>query len=111
MVILFASEQLGKACNKWRWGVRRWGSERAGIVRRRLDDLYAADSLEDMRNVPGKCEELKRNRKGQLSVRLDGGYRLIFVPEHDPIPRKPDGGLDWKRVTAIKVIEVEDYHG
>ena len=80
-------------------------------MRRRLDDLDAADSLEDMRNVPGKCEELKGDRKGQLSVRLDGGYRLIFVPEHDPIPRKSDGGLDWKRVTAIKVIEVEDYHG
>ena len=91
--------------------MKRWGSMRAKIVRRRLDDLHAADSLEDMRNIPGNCEELSGNRKGQLSVRLDGGYRLIFIPEHDPIPTKPDGGLDWNKVTAIKVIGVEDYHG
>jgi proteic killer suppression protein len=57
-----------------------------------------------------RCEELKGNRKVQLSVRLEGGHRLIFEPADDPIPRKPDGGLDWREVRAIRILSVEDYH-
>ena len=38
-------------------------------------------------------------------------YRLLFEPAHDPLPRKPDGGLDWAGVTAIRILGVEDYHG
>jgi proteic killer suppression protein len=50
-------------------------------------------------------------RKGQLSVDLDHPYRLIFVVNHDPVPVLPDGGLDWSKVTAIKILGVEDTHG
>jgi len=32
------------------------------------------------------------------------------VPEHDPIPTLPDGGLDWNKVTRIKILGVEDTH-
>lgn len=38
-------------------------------------------------------------------------YRLIFIPDHDPVPRLKDGGLDWSKVTAIKILGVEDTHG
>lgn len=36
--------------------------------------------------------------------------RLIFEPADNPIPIKPDGRIDWKKVTAIKIIGVEDTH-
>jgi proteic killer suppression protein len=32
------------------------------------------------------------------------------MPSHKPVPEKPDGGLDWKQVTAIKIIGIEDTH-
>lgn len=54
--------------------------------------------------------ELLHDRTGQLSLDLDHPYRLIFVPAHEPIPVKSDGGLDWKQVTAIKILGVEDTH-
>jgi proteic killer suppression protein len=38
-------------------------------------------------------------------------YRLIFEPEHDPIPKRADGGLDWSAVTAIRILEIADTHG
>jgi len=38
-----------------------------------------------------------------LSVDLDHPHRLIFLPDHDPVPLLPDGGLDWSRVTAIMI--------
>ena len=55
--------------------------------------------------------ELHGDRDGQLSVDLDHPYRLIIQPANNPIPTKPDGGLDWARVTAILVVEVADTHG
>jgi hypothetical protein len=27
------------------------------------------------------------------------------------VPRKEDGGIDLTRVTAIRILEVTDYHG
>ena len=54
--------------------------------------------------------EAKGNRAGTLAVDLEHPYRLIFEPVGDPLPRKPDGGLDWTAVTVIRVLGVEDYH-
>lgn len=64
-----------------------------------------------MRNLPGGCHELHGDREGQLAVDVTRNYRLIFAPADDPPPAKPDGGLGWSRVTAIEILEVEDYHG
>ena len=67
--------------------------------------------MEVIRSLPGsRCHELKGNRKGQLSLDLKHPYRLIIEPADDPIPYKTDGGLDWTRVTIVRVIEVIDYH-
>lgn len=90
--------------------VRRHGADRARRIRRRLDDLRAVSSLEEMRHLPGRCHELKGNRAGQLSLDLDHPYRLIFEPAHEPMPRKADGGLDWSATTAVIIIGVEDTH-
>ena len=69
-------------------------------------------SLEDLRNLPqARCHELTGNREGQLSVDLKYPYRLIFEPADKPVPSKVDGGLDWGKVTTIRILEVEDTHG
>lgn len=68
-------------------------------------------NLERLRSVPQvRCHELKGNRIGTLAVDVKHPYRLIFEPANDPIPRKPDGGLDWAGVTVIRILSVEDYH-
>lgn len=41
---------------------------------------------------------------------LDGPYRIVFAPV-EPIPLRPDGGIDEARVDRIEIIEVVDYHG
>jgi plasmid maintenance system killer protein len=108
--ILFGSARFEKQCNSDRQLVRAHGAHRAKILRRRLDQLRAADNLEVMRALPGRCHELTGNRNGTLSIDLDGPYRLLFEPAHDPPPEKPDGGLDWRQVTAIRILEIEDTH-
>jgi len=90
--------------------VRKHNAQRAKLIRRRLDDLRAVQFLDVMRNLPGRCHELKGDRAGQLSVDLDGPYRLLFRPAHEPLPIKPDGGLNWSQVAAVIVVGVVDTH-
>src|SRR5271154_182718 len=84
----FEDPGLEADCNEYKQLVRKHNTQRAKLVRRRLDDLRAAPTLEVMRSLPGRCHELKSDRDGQLSIDLDGPYRLIFRPEHTPIPVK-----------------------
>ena len=86
--------------------------ERAKLVRKRLDEFADIENLGAMRYMPqARCHELKASRRGQLAVKLDGRYRMIFEVADEPVPRKPDGGLDWSQITAIRILELaEDYH-
>ena len=59
---------------------------------------------------PERRHQLTGNRRGQYAVDLFGQYRLIFAPDHDPIPLDQDGGIDIDQVTAIVIIDVLDYH-
>ena len=59
---------------------------------------------------PERCHPLKGDRRGEYAVDLIHTRRLIFCPDHDPIPRKEDGEIDLFRITAVKIVEVEDYH-
>jgi plasmid maintenance system killer protein len=108
--ITFVSQSLEKECNNERELRRRHGKDQATRIGRRLDDLHAAASLEDMRNLPGRCHELKGTRSGQLSLDLDHPYRLIFEAADNPVPRKPDGGLSWPDIRNIRIIGVIDTH-
>lgn len=110
MEVRFLSARLAKECNDSALLRRAHGEQRAKLIRRRLDSICAAAVLEDLRNVPGRLHELKSDRKGQLSMDLDGPYRLLFVPDHDPVPCKPDGGMDWSQITAVLIVGIEDTH-
>ena len=113
MDISFKSTKLKKELNEGKMLEKIHGFFRAKKIRIRLAELRAAISLHDI-GFPyagfGRCHELTGERKGQLSVDLDHPYRLIFVPNHEPVPLKPDGGLDWKQVTAITILGIEDTH-
>jgi proteic killer suppression protein len=75
-----------------------------------MADVEAASTLEEFHGLPGHCHELEGDRKGQLALQLAGAKRLVFEPDHDPLPLKDDGGLDWARVESVRVLEIVDYH-
>ena len=114
MDILFKKEKDRKICNNAELLHKEFkgNQRRCKQIRARLDELVDADNLEVMRYIPmAYCHELKSKRKGQLSVKLDQGHRMIFKPANDPLPIKPDGGIDWSRVTAVRILKIsEDYH-
>ncbi|MEW6755723.1 MAG: killer suppression protein [Candidatus Latescibacterota bacterium] len=110
-MIEFATVKLQKICNCRKAAERTCGPERATKVRLRLDDLAAASTLEDMRCAPGRCHERTGNDAGVIPLDLDGPYRLIFEPAEQPPPTKPDGGLDWQAVTAVRILGIDQPHG
>ncbi len=62
---------------------------------RKLAMLEAASILDDLRSPPGnRLEELKGNRKGQHSIRINDQWRICFVWT----PAGPDR------------VEIVDYH-
>lgn len=110
MDIRFTNNKLAKLCNSGKKLRGEYGPRMAGLIQQRLMDLEAAENLEVMRHLPGRCHELTQNLKGWLAVDLVHPDRLAFKPDHAPIPSKVDGGLDWKKVTAIEVMGIGDYH-
>ncbi len=110
MEVAFANQRLHRLCNSASRLRGEYGPRMATLIQRRLADLVAADNLEIMRSVPGRCHELKQNLSGLIAVDLVHPDRLVFEPTDDPRPEKADGGLDWSRVTRITIVGIGDYH-
>ena len=110
MEISFANRKLKKECESQSALQRVHGQACARRVMARIADLQAAASLAELGQLPGRCEELAGDRKGELSLTLPDGKRLVFKPAHNPVPTKPDGGLDWTAVKAVRMLEIENYH-
>jgi proteic killer suppression protein len=109
--ISWSGHKLEKTCASDKAGQRKWGADHWKLLQRRLASLLAAPTLKDMDGVPGRCHPLGADRHGQFAVALWGAYRLVFAPNHDPLPVLADGGIDVTLVTRIVVTEVVDYHG
>ncbi len=111
MKVSFSTKSMQKRCSEEKAMQKQWGTGTARRLKQRLLELKAATTLHDIcRTPPARCHELRGKRKGELSVDLEHPYRLIFKPDHSPLPRRTDGGLDWDRVTKVMVIEVADTH-
>lgn len=111
MDIAFRKKKMLRTFNSESLLIRVYGSENGKTIRLRMVFLQGAGNLSKVPvSKPFRLHELKGKRKGQFAVDLKHPLRLVFVPNHDPIPRKDDGGIDLERVTAIEIISVEDYH-
>ncbi len=109
MEIDFKNKKLAKQLNS----AKNMSVQRAKLLKTRMARLEAAVSLADLwppYSGAARCHELKGNHAGQFSVDLDHPYRLLFVPDHTPLPMRPEGGLDWSGVTAIIIIGIENTH-
>ena len=73
---------------------RHWSNVQT-VALRKLDQLEAAVTLDDLKIPPGnKLEALKGSRKGQHSIRVNDQFRICFA---------------WREDGAYEV-EIVDYH-
>jgi len=111
MVFSFKKKKDLKTFSSEKALVKAFGREQARKITQRLAEIQAADNLGILRTLPQtRVHELTGNRKGQISLDLKQPYRLIIIPDYEDCPRKEDGGLDWEKITKIKVAGVEDTH-
>ena len=110
MEISFASRKLQRCLQDEREMSRAYGS-RVGALKRRLALLMAAECLADVPTTPPeRLHQLKGKWEGYFAVDISRNWRLIFRSADDPPPLLPDGGLDLRRITAIVIVDIADYH-
>ena len=110
MVILFSSRKQERIfCNAKE--IRKTHGPRQGDqIRKRLDELNAATTLSDLRNLTQANAHERHGYRGQIFLNLNQPYRLVIEAINDPFPTKPDGGLDWDKVDRVKIVEIMDPH-
>ena len=112
MIITFKTRKLKRIIDSSRDIIRVYGEVRGKVIINRMSVLRAATCLEEVPvEKPYRRHELSHKRKGQFAVDITRNYRLIFEPNNNPLPLRKDGGLDLWKITEIKILEVEDYHG
>jgi len=90
---------------------RLYGKRMEKIISSRLAILSVAYDLSEVPpHPPVRRHQLTGTRREQFAVDLVHPYRLIFEANHDPVPRKEDGGINLKQVIRIRILEVVDYH-
>ena len=110
MKITFSNNKLKKTANDPKRCFREYGQVGGKKLLQRLTDLRDAESMEDVRYLPGRYHELTEDRKGQWACDLQHPYRLIFKPHNDPIPTNDDGQYLWMEISGVEIIEIVDYH-
>ena len=108
MKLEFQSQKMEKQCETDRSRNKAFGAQRAKLLKKRLSTLVAATNLEELRNAPGRLHPLKGDRAGQLSLDLDGPYRLIFEPVTSAEPS--EGSTPWCQIAHVRIISIEDTH-
>lgn len=108
--IVFRGRKMQRECTSERGARRRFGQNAEPLLTR-LATLLAADHLGDLIGSPGHLHPLAGDRAGQWALSLQGPHRLIFEIADDPVPTLPDGGIDLTQVSAVRILEVAQYHG
>jgi toxin HigB-1 len=109
MEISFKTKKLQKLCEQANQAEKVLGPKGAKKLRARMADLRDFQSVTDLR--AGRPHPLEGNRAGQFALDLEHPRRLVFEADHDPMPTKEDGGIDWSQVTRVRIIWIGDYHG
>ena len=90
---------------------KTYGARMTRVIMMRMAVLKAARSLGLVPTTPpDRRHQLSGDRDEEFAVDLVHPYRLLFEANHEPAPRKDDGGIDAEQVTAITILDVVDYH-
>ena len=98
MVVEYNSKRIEKVCTDASVAERKFGPRMAEAIQLRIDQISAADSVEEMLQYHiGRCHPLKGNRKNQYAVDLVHPNRLVFEKKGD-------------QVCIANIMEIVDYH-
>ncbi len=105
--ISFVDGELAQACNDDAAREDRYGPSLAGIVRRRLAEIYSAAHLDDLRRLPAARLRGHPGDGDLLLVSLGPSADLYLRPRVDPPLRDIDGALRYTDVRAVVVVDIQ----
>ncbi|MEV4833517.1 hypothetical protein AB0K05_03285 [Nonomuraea sp. NPDC049486] len=107
MEVFYASSRLELLCLSARELVRAYGREGARKVGQRLQALRAAETLDELFTMPGRCHPLRGTYADCYAMDLHQGWRMVFRLMTSE--EKKERGIE--EGAAALVIEIVDYHG
>jgi hypothetical protein len=108
MELLFADRALQDIAESTVRSDARFGTEKGALLRQRLSELMAADSLAIAATLPTLRVDQIDSSDVQFAIGLQSGWRLL-IEVAGSIPRTTtDGAVDLARVQAIRVVMIEE---
>ena len=105
MHILFADARLQHTVQSRVTAVDAFGSKDGALVRQRLSELVAADSLAIAATVPTLEVSRFDSADGEFTVRVSAGLRLRFQAADG---KSNTENLDLSQITAIRILAIEE---
>ena len=104
--IAFETRSLRTVCEDESQARREYEPCVVDALQRRLADLRAASTVEDVlvghpRAVDGVGEDC-------MQVDLEGSWRIVFAANHPKNPRTASGVCDWAKITRVRILRIEN---
>lgn len=105
MELAFETHSLRTTCENQDAACAEMGAGVAELLRKRLADLRAADSLDDLvAGTPRLSDD-----GATLMIALGEAYTMVLTPNHRKNPLTPEGKPDWSKVSRVKLVELRDH--
>ncbi len=112
MDIVFKSSKEKTVCEKHQTAVQRFGMDPALSLRRRLDELRAADNLGVFAALPYiDLRELRGRIAGRLLVQVTPSLSIMLEAAKNPSPPQNRNGVDPTSITAVRILSVREHSG
>lgn len=109
MKLTYKTEKLRKLCEDPNFNkelVKKYGSDVANKLPRRIKELKSYNSLNDIPTfLPWKRHKLSGNWKEHFAVNINGQYRLIFRQKENNIIIE-----DLREIKEIEIMEVSKHY-
>ena len=112
MDLTFSSAELCQQCSKRRDCLSVFGIKRASLIMRRLGQMRAAPNLKELLTLQGGYFLRQKGRhRNTFAAMITTHSMFIFEPACHPIPALASGAVDYRHVTALRILRIEDNHG
>lgn len=106
LVISFRTKALRTICEIRARAESTFGPGPAAVLRRRLADMRAAETVEDL--LVGRPRNLS-DGSDRMVIDLGAKHRLVFSANHPPSSDRRS--LDWSTVRRVKILDIEVDNG
>lgn len=109
MELTYKNEKLQNICENPKYNkelVKKYGTEVAKKLPKRIKELKAFNSLNDVpTSPPYRRHKLTGDRDGQFAISIHGQYRLIFRQKNNKLIIE-----DLRRIKEIEIMEVSKHY-